>query len=48
MEDEIKSEVRRIAIILVAAVCLFGIINTVCLLSRIQELDEKIETLKSR
>lgn len=46
MEEDVKQEIKRIAIILVTAICLFGILNTVCLLFRIQELEKKIERLK--
>lgn len=47
MEENIKQEIRRITTILVTAICLFGILNTLCLLSRIQELENKIEHVKT-
>ena len=48
MEDKLVEKMKTFTMILVFAICLFGILNTLCLLSRIQKLEEKIETLKPR
>jgi hypothetical protein len=47
MKEQLTEKMKHFTIILLIATCLFGIINTLCILYRFQELENKIEVNKT-
>lgn len=47
MKEELVDKMKTFTVILVIATCLFGILNTLCILYRVQELEKKIEFIKT-
>jgi hypothetical protein len=47
MKEQLTEKMKHFTIILLIATCLFGIINTLCILYRFQELENKIESIKT-
>lgn len=47
MKEELVDKMKNFTVILLIAIGLFGILNTLCILYKVQELEKKIESIKT-